>query len=80
MQINNTLNEWGRAAVIIKSDQEPAIIDFKRAIREQREHPTLEEQSKREDHQGNGHAESAVRDMAGMTRTLRAGLWHHTKR
>ena len=78
LRLRAALEEWGRAGVILRPGQEPSIIDLKRAVREMRRNETVEEQARRDDHQGNGEIEQAVGEMAGMVRTLRDGLRRRT--
>ena len=74
------LDEWGRGDVILRSDQEPAIEQLKRCIKEKRAESTALEHTARGDHAGNGDAESAVQMVAGMARTLKVALEEKLKR
>ena len=53
-KVRASLEEWGRTDITLKSVQEPARVDLKKAVREQRAHETVEEQSRREGRQENG--------------------------
>ena len=60
---------------MLKSDQEPALLDLVNAMVKKRKHAvTLKEKAKARDSQSNGYAERAVQSVEGMTRTLKLNL------
>ena len=62
----------------MKSGNEPAIVDLKRAIKETRIEDTLLEESPKGDRRANGEAEVAVKEVAGLVRSMRHGLYKRT--
>ena len=68
----------GHAQIILRSDQEPAIVELKRAAakicREEHGQDIILEESPVAESQSNGSAEEACRSVKGMTRTLRFSL------
>ncbi len=60
--------------VTIKSDQEPALMDLVKAIKDEREEATLPELAKTKDSQSNGLSERAVQSVEGMVRTHKLAL------
>ena len=59
---------------ILKSDQEPAILAYKRAVIQKREHETIPENVPVEESRANGLVENAVRQAFAQARTLKAAL------
>ena len=69
------LEEWGHNKVILKSDGEPAIRALKKKIKARRTSTiTLMEVTPRGDPRANGEAESAVREIKGVARSIKTGL------
>ena len=60
--------------VVLKSDQEPAMIALQQRIRQARSDQTILENSPVEDSSSNGTVEKAVQEVEGLTRTLVAAL------
>ena len=71
--IVDTISGLGHEQVILKSDQEPAIIALGNAVRDVRSR-VLQECSPTYQHQANGQAERAVRQCKEMFYTLRSAL------
>ena len=74
MRLTVTLDERVRNRIVITSDEEPAIVGLKRAVKERRIEETVLEEAPRGDHQANGDAEPAVKAVAGKFRTCKAAL------
>ena len=74
-RVIKTLDEWGRAGVVLKSDGEPAIMEMKReAVKRAREEVAVEvifEESHAYVSQTNGVIEQAVGAVKAKTRTLK---------
>ena len=58
----------------MKSDQEPALVDLVKAIKEKRTGETFVEHSKVYDSQSNGTVEKAIQTVEGLTRTMKLSL------
>ena len=68
------IENTGHTAVTLKGDGEPAMQDFLRAVKEQRNQPANIEEPPGNDPQSNGVAEKSVQDAMGQVRTLKLGL------
>ena len=69
------IDKFGHSAnVCIKSDQEPALVDLVRAVKEKRTGETFVEHSKVYDSQSNGTVERAIQSVEGLTRTIKMSL------
>ena len=78
-QIVDDLNTVGMAKdrIIVKSDQEPSIVDLQTEIAKRRsDMGTSLENSKVGDSNSNGKVERAIRDVGNMVRTLKSALSH----
>ena len=64
----------GYKKVICKSDNEPAILALKEAARKELDVQVVMEESAVGDHQGNGKAESAIRQVQGQFRAMKDAL------
>ena len=74
-EIVRDLDEMGISGeLIIKNDQEPALMDLVKEVRRLRKGGTQLEKSKKYDSQSNGAAERAVQTVEGITRTLKLVL------
>jgi len=74
-EIVRDLDEMGISGeLIIKNDQEPALIDLVKEVKRLRTGGTQLEKSKKYDSQSNGAAERAVQSVEGITRTLKLAL------
>ena len=69
-------HDWlGLRRLVFKSDQEPAILGLKQAVRESM--PTIEfvmEESPVEEHQSNGTIEVTVREIQKQVRVMKSAL------
>ena len=69
------LRKWGlRSELILRCDQEPAIVDLMNKVSDLRASPTLVEHSPVGDSQANGLAERAVQSVQKQVRTLLLAL------
>jgi len=69
------IDKFGHSAkVCIKSDQEPALVDLVKAIKQKRTGETIIEHSKVYDSQSNGVVERAIQTVEGLTRTFKISL------
>ena len=76
-EVIKDISKLGHSAeVIIKSDQEPALIDLRKTIVQRRgkSAKTLEENAKNKDSQSNGVIERAIQGVEGMVRTMKFAL------
>ena len=74
-RVVNDMETFGHCAnVYIKSDQEPALVDLVRAVKEKRTGETFVEHSKVYDSQSNGTVERAIQSVEGLTRTMKMSL------
>ena len=66
------IDRFGHSAkVCIKSDQEPALVDLVRTVKNKRSGETILEHSKVYDSQSNGTVERAIQTVEGLTRTIK---------
>ena len=65
--------------VILKCDQEPALIDLRNKMQERRTPTTLVEESKSKDSRSNGVIERAIQSVEGIVRTMKFALEHKLK-
>ena len=63
-----------KGEIIIKNDQESALIDLVRAVKKARSDGTVVENSRARDSRSNGRAERGVQSVEGMTRTMKLAL------
>ena len=68
------LSRLGHAKVILKSDQEPALVAIQKEVARRREKETILENSPKGDSKANGVAERAVQAFAEQFRVVRAAL------
>ena len=69
------IDKFGHSAnVCLKSDQELALVDLVKAIKDKRKGETMIEHSKVYDSQSNGLVERAIQTVEGLTRTLKMSL------
>ena len=74
------MEEWGYGKVLLKSDGEPAVRALKKKVRIRRaDEITMMEVTPRGDPKANGEAESAVREIKGVARSIKAGLEQRIK-
>ena len=65
------IDSLGYKRAVIKSDQEPAIVAFRNEVHKNARTELVPEWSPVKDSQSNGAAENAVKELAGMIRTLK---------
>ena len=74
-QLTRVLRDAGRTKLVLKSDREPAILDLKAqaaaVVRARRSLDVIPEESPEYEHQANGAAEVAVREVKAQARSLR---------
>ena len=73
-RLSHNLQFLGYKRLILKSDQEPAIINLKAALVRERPEDIMTEESPVNEHQANGQVERAVRIVQGQIRTMRGAL------
>ena len=64
----------GIRKVILKSDQEHAIVALRTAIMGQRQHETIPENAPAEDSKANGRDENAIRQECAQVRSMNSAL------
>ncbi len=77
-QVVNFINFLAYNRVVLKSDQEPSIAELKTAIKRKFEGEAAMEESPVKDSRSNGMIEGAIREVQGMTRTLKDQIEHNT--
>ncbi len=65
----NVLNQFGYKEIILKSDQEPAILKLKEAVKREFGNNQKTEDSPVGEHQSNGFVENAIKRVQGQIRT-----------
>lgn len=73
-RLSHNLQFLGYKRIILKSDQEPAIVNLKAALVRERPEDIMTEASPVNEHQANGQVERAVRTVQGQIRTMRGAL------
>jgi len=63
-----------KGPIVLKCDQEPALMDLCKSVKKRRTEATHLETARTHDSQSNGRAERAVQSVEGMTRTLKIAL------
>ena len=79
-RVISNLATLGHKKVILRTDQEPAILDLVKGVIEARAEPTLPENSPVGESQSNGMVERAVRSAKDQIRTLRLALMKRISR
>ena len=64
----------GYKRVVLKSDQEPSILEVKAEVARQYPGEVAPEESPVKDHESNGRIENAIKEVQGLTRTLKDQL------
>ena len=72
--MNNTLDNWGRSKIRLRSDGENAIRSLKKKVKDHRDAETSLEYSPPGDPKANGESESAVKTVKSKSRVLKAAL------
>ena len=65
---------YAGAKIVVKSDQEPAMVDFQRKIMESRKAETVPKNSQVGESQANGEAENAIKRLQEQIRTIKDDL------
>ena len=73
------IRKLGYKRVIIKSDQEPALIDLVKAVAENWEGEVVKEHSPAHESQSNGFIERAVQSIVGQARVIKTALERRTE-
>ena len=73
-RLSNELNRLGYGKIILKSDQEPAILKLKREVINQHTIEIVPEDSEAYEHQTNGLVENANKRVAQQVRTMKCAL------
>ena len=68
------IEEQGLKRIILKTDQEPAILAWAAEVKQERESETIPESSPVGDSASNGKIEAAVKEVRGMIKTLKSCL------
>jgi hypothetical protein len=72
--VASNLKKLGHKKIILKADQEPAIVDLVNGVIDKRAEETLPEFSPVGDHRANGVAERAVQEVEDQVRTMKGAL------
>ncbi len=72
--VRKFVEQLGYNKIIMKSDSEPAILALKEAVRRETSVEVVVEESPVGDHQANGVAENAVKNVQGQFRVLKDAL------
>ena len=73
-QVENMLNQLGYKKYILKTDQEPSIMELKEVISRSRGDQVIMEESPVMDSRSNGFIERAIQSVQGQIRTLKSAL------
>ena len=73
-QVVEDINKLGRTKVILKTDQEPAIRDAQRAVRDKRKHEAILENSPVGESQSNGIVERCIQTVVAQVRAMKDAL------
>ena len=73
-QVVEDINKLGHTKVILKTDQEPAIRDVQRAVRDKRRQATILENSPVGESQSNGRVERCIQTVVAQVRTMKDAL------
>ena len=73
-KLSQALGELGHKKMILKSDQEPAILELKELVKIEREDDIVLEESPVKESQSNGEVERAIQEVQGQVRTTKAAL------
>ena len=65
---------YAGAKIVVKSDQEPATVDFQRKIMESRKAETVPKNTQVGESQANGEAENAIKRLQEQIRTIKDDL------
>ena len=69
-KIEEMMDSLGYTKVVMKTDQEPAIMELKDSVRRSRVEEIIPEESPVEDSRSNGYIEKAIQEVQGQIRTL----------
>ena len=73
-RMNKVLDVLGYRRLVLKSDQEPAILQLKEQVKDERTEEIIMEMSPVEDSRSNGEMEKAIQDVQGQIRTMKSSL------
>ena len=73
-RLSQEIRRMGYQKIVLKSDQEPAIMALKGAVRNLQELEIIPEESPAYEHQSNGTVESAINRIGKQVRTMRSAL------
>ena len=73
------LDTLGYKQVVLKSDQEPAIMELKACVKRERGEDTIMEESPGYDSKSNGEIERAIQTVQGQVRTMKVALEDRTR-
>ena len=72
--LKKAIEQLGYKKIVLKSDNEPAILALKEAVRKETDVEIVTEESPVGDHQANGLAENAVKNVQGQFRVMKDAL------
>ena len=73
-RVSKVLDVLGYRRLVLKSDQEPAILQLKEQVKDERTEEIIMEMSPVEDSRSNGEIEKAIQDVQGQIRTLKSSM------
>ena len=73
-RLGRNIESFGHKKIVLKSDNEPAIVKLKRAVKAERSEDIVLEEMAAYDSRGNGEIENAVGKVQGSFRSIKGGL------
>merc|ERR1711888_459003 len=73
-KVEELMDSLGYTKVVMKTDQEPAIMELKDSVRRSRTEEIIPEESPVEDSRSNGYIERAIQEIQGHIRTLKSAV------
>jgi hypothetical protein len=78
-RVHENIRRLGRKRLVLRTDQEPALVDLAEAVKEGRTDPTTIEHSPAGESQSNGFIERAIQTVEEQVRTYKLGLEERVK-
>merc|ERR1711973_507294 len=73
-KVEEMMDSLGYTKFVLKTDQEPAIMELKDAVRRSRTEEIIPEESPVEDSRSNGYIERAIQEVQGQVRTIKSAV------
>ena len=73
-KVEEMMDSLGYTKLVMKTDQEPAIMELKDTVRRSRTEEIIPEESPVEDSRSNGYIERAIQEVQGQIRTIKSAV------